>query len=70
MTDNDNIHFSGLESSVDNLVVSRQQLQLEISLLRKKLSRATQERALLADKNQQATQKIKRILGKLKGDLS
>ena len=69
MSNIDSINLNRLETGVDNLVVSGQQLQLEVSLLRKKLARATQERAILAEKNQQAVHKIKRILGKLKEEL-
>lgn len=58
-----------LEEKINHLIATRNHLRMENTSLRKKLSRATQERAQLADKNTKATVMLKRILGRLKNEL-
>ena len=58
-----------LELQLDHLLNSHHQLGLENQSLRQKLTKLTQERAHLLEKNQQATVKIKRILAQLKKEV-
>ena len=58
-----------LELQIESLLESRDHLKSENNSLRHKLSKITQERAMLAEKNKTATSKIKKIIGHLKEEI-
>jgi uncharacterized protein (TIGR02449 family) len=63
------IQLTRLESQIEILLKSRDQLRAENHSLRQKLAKVTQERADLLGKNQKASLKIKRIIAQLRNDI-
>jgi len=62
-------NLSNLELQIEALLDSREQLQSDNGSLRGKLSKLTQQRAELQDKNTKAASNIKRILSQLRTEL-
>jgi len=62
--------LTNLECQVDALIHSRLQLEQENLSLRKQLTKMTQKHALLSNKVEGITGKIKRIITHLRNDLS
>lgn len=60
------IELTGLESQIDYLFNTIEQLKLDNQSLRQKLVVNTQEKTKLKQQNQQAIEKVKRILRQLK----
>ena len=60
------LELNNLESQIENLLKLHRQMRAENHSLQQKLGKLTQERAILLEKNQKATVKIKRIISQLK----
>lgn len=65
----DNIDLINLELKIESLLQLHEQLRSENGYLRQKLSKLTQERAELAEKNEKAVMKIKRIISQLRSEM-
>jgi cell division protein ZapB len=61
--------LNNLESQIESLLLVREQLKAENHSLRQKLSKLLQERATLAEKNQQAANKVKRVISQLRNEI-
>lgn len=62
-------HITGLELQIDTLLKRYQELCNENSLLRKKMAKLLQEKAVLVDKKQKTVAKIKQIISQVKTEL-
>lgn len=58
-----------LETKIERLVKTKQQLQLENESLRLQLSKTTQQRARLLHRNEEAAKKIKGIIKRLRDEV-
>lgn len=63
------VEFVDLESKIEMLLKSRDQLKAENASLRQKLTKITQQRAELLDKNQKAAAKIRRFIEQLRNEI-
>jgi uncharacterized protein (TIGR02449 family) len=63
------VEFSLLENKLESLLKLHYSLKLENQLLRQKLSKLTQERAELIEKNKKAAVKVKRIMLQLRDEI-
>jgi uncharacterized protein (TIGR02449 family) len=63
------VEFSLLENKLESLLKLHYSLNLENQLLRQKLSKLTQERAELIEKNKKAAVKVKRIMLQLRDEI-
>lgn len=66
----DNSDLINLALQIETLIKSREELRCENISLRQKLTKLTQERAKLLEKNKLAATKIKRIISQLRNEMS
>lgn len=65
----DKVDLVNLELQIETLLQTHEKLRTENGSLRQKLSKLTQERAELVDKNNKAATKIKRIISLLRSEM-
>jgi uncharacterized protein (TIGR02449 family) len=65
----DPIEFVNLELQIESLLQTYEKLRSENNYLRQRLTKLTQERAELLDRNKKATVKIKRIISQLRSEI-
>lgn len=63
------VEFVDLEAKIETLLKSRDQLKAENASLRQKLTKITQQRAELLEKNQKAAIKIRRCIEQLRDEI-
>lgn len=62
--------FTAIEAHVQQLLDTLDRMQQENTFLRKKLSKLTQTRAVLVEKNRNAAEQVKRIISHLREELN